>query len=177
MARKTVKVTQPTNIDDLVVLFEKIILRNDGVLPAVPQTTIYVTLGALLGLVVPTVSTSINPSGPTPPPGTHKVPEEVAAPMRVMYPSLKRNYLDSVALRGLLQTTSNTLQTQLGIAAAQTAATTGTARNLTTRASKLLQAVFAGSENELETYGFTVVVGTASGPTPTPPPPVPPPGP
>jgi len=169
MARKTVKVTQPTSIDDLVVLFEKIILRNDGALPAVPQTTIYVTLGALLGLVVPTVSATI-PSGPTPPPGTHKLSEDVAAPMRALYPSLKRNYLDYVALRGLLQTTSNTLQTQLGIAAAQTVGTTGTARNLITRASKLLLAVFAGSESELETYGFTVVVGTASGPTPAPPP-------
>ena len=48
MARKTIRVNLPSNIDDLVVLFEKIIVRNDGVLPAVPQTTIYVTLGALL---------------------------------------------------------------------------------------------------------------------------------
>ena len=174
MARKTIKVNSPTGIDDLVVLFEKIIQRNDGALPAVPQSTIYVTLGALVGLTVLPVTATSAGGGPTPPPGTHKVPEEIAAPMRALYPSVKRNYLDYVALRGLLQTTSNTLQTQLGLAAGQTFATTGTARNLVSRVSKVLLGVFAGSENELETYGFQVVVGTASGPTtPTPTPPTP----
>ena len=90
--------------------------------------------------------------------------------MRTLYPSLKRNYLDPVALRGLLQSTSNNIQTQLGIAAGQTLVSSGTARNLISRASKVLLGVHAGVENELETYGFTVVVGTASGPGPTPPP-------
>src|SRR5882672_11252075 len=91
MARKTVKVTQPGNIDDTVLTFEKIVQRNDGVLPAVPQSTIYITLGALVGLSVPAVASGPTGSPPTPPPGTHKVPEDIAAPMRALYPSLKRN--------------------------------------------------------------------------------------
>ncbi len=89
--------------------------------------------------------------------------------------AFRRNYLDYLALRALLQTTSNTLQSQLGLSAGQTVQTTGTVRNLLSRASKVLQGLFAGSESELETYGFTVVVGTAAGPTspPTTPAPVP----
>ena len=79
---------------------------------------------------------------------------------------MKRNYLDYLTLKGLLQTTSNTLQTQLGLSAGQAVGTTGTVRNLLSRASKVLQGLFAGSESELETYGFAVVVGTASVPVP-----------
>ncbi len=169
MARKTVKVTQPMNIDDTVIAFEKLILRNDGVLPAVPQSTIYITLGALVGLNVPTMSSGTSGSTAPPPPGTHKVPEDIAAPMRALYPSLKRNYLDFVAVRSLFASTTNNLQAQLGFADGQSLATNGTARNLINRAIKALLGVFGGSENELETYGVSVTVGTASGPTPTPP--------
>ena len=165
MSRKTVKVNLPENIDDLVALMERMIVRNDGSLPAVPVSTIHITLAALVGLSAPAVGSGSAGSPPPTPPGTHKIPEEIAAPMRTMYPSMKRNYLDYVALKGLLQTTSNTLQTQLGLSAGQAVSTTGTARNLASRASKVLLGVFAGSESELETYGFNVVVSTAAGPS------------
>ena len=36
MARKTVKVVQPNNIDDCVSVFEKILARNDGTCPPCP---------------------------------------------------------------------------------------------------------------------------------------------
>ena len=173
MARKTLRVPLPDNIDDTVTLIERVLLRNDGVLPAVPLSTIHVTLAALVGLSAPAVGGGSAGSPPPAPPGTHKIPEEIAAPLRTMYPGMKRNYLDYLALKALLQTTSNTLQTQLGLSAGQTVQTAGTARNLVSRASKVLLGVFAGSESELETYGFTVVVGTAA--SPTTPPPVPPP--
>ena len=170
MSRKTVKVEMPRVIDDVVQLFERIIARNDGVLPAVPQSTIYIALGALVGLAVPAVIGG-NPGMPPPlPPGTHKIPEDIALPMRTLYPSLKRNFLDLMALRALVQSTSNNIQSQLGLAAGQTLVSSGTARNLISRVSKILLGVHFGVENELETYGFAVVVGTASSPTPTPPP-------
>ena len=60
MSRKTVKVEMPRVIDDVVLLFERIVARNDGVLPAVPQSTIYIALGALVGLAVPAAR---SPSG------------------------------------------------------------------------------------------------------------------
>ena len=123
-----------------------------------------------MGLAVTPVVAGNPGLTPPLPPGTHKISEDIALTMRTLYPSLKRNYLDLVALRGLLQSTSNNIQTQLGIAAGQTLVSSGTARNLISRASKVLLGVHAGVENELETYGFTVVVGTASGPNPTPPP-------
>ena len=172
MSRKTVRVAMPDNIEDTVDLIERVLLRNDGSLPAVPQSTAYVTLGALLGLSVPAVGGGTGGTSPPAPPGTHKVPEEIAAPLRTMFPTMKRNYLDYVALKGLLQTTSNTLQTQLGLSAGQTVQTAGTARNLIGRAAKVLLGVFAGNESELETYGFQVVVSTAAGPS-SPPTPVP----
>lgn len=173
MSRKTVRVKLPDNIDDLVLAFEKIILRNDGVLPVVPQSTIYITLGALVGLSVPAVSGGTGGTSPPTPPGTRKIPEtELAVPMRTLYPALKRNYLDYVALKGLLQTTSNTIQTQLGLSAGQAVQTAGTARNLVSRAAKVLLGLFAGNESELETYGLSVTVGTASAPS-SPPVPVP----
>lgn len=163
MARKTVRVTSPSSIDDVVLTFERMILRNDGVLPPVPQSTAYITLGGLLGLVVPPVSTAVLPSSSTPPPGTHKISEaEIAAPMRAMYPAMKRAYLDLVALRELVQTTSGSLQQLLGMLPGQTLATTGTARSLIDRAIAVLLGVYAGNENELETYGLKVTVGTAA---------------
>ena len=59
---------------------------------------------------------------------------------------------------------SNTLQTQPGLSAGQTVQTAGTARNLVNRAAKVLLGVLAGSESELETCGFQVVVSMAAGP-------------
>ncbi len=169
MARKTVKVNVPGDIDALVLLFEKIVLRNDGILPTVPQSTIYLTLGALVGIQVSVSSSGSTGTPSPPPPGTKKLPEaEIGLPMRVLYPSLKRNYLDYIALKSLLQTTSNALQTQLGLSAGQTVGSVSTARNFISRASKVLQGMFSGGESELETYGFSVTVGTAAGPTPTP---------
>ena len=173
MARKSVKVKQPDNIDDAVLVLEKMVQRNDGVLPAVPQSTIYITLGALVGLNVPALSQPTPPAPVNPPPGTHKIPEDIAAPMRVLYPSLKRNYLDYVAVKQLFATSTNNLQQQLGFADGQTLATTGTARNLINRGIKALLGVFAGNENELETYGLAVTVSSGNNP----PPPAPPTGP
>ena len=173
MARKSVTVKQPANIDDSVLAVERMLLRNDGVLPVVPASTIYITLGALVGLNVTATSTGTPPTQTSPPPGTHKIPEDIAAPMRVLYPSLKRNYLDYVAVKQLFATSTNNLQQQLGFADGQTLATTGSARNLINRAIKALLGVFAGNENELETDGFAVTVSSGS----TTPPATPPPGP
>ena len=158
-------------MDDTVLTFERILARNDGTLPAVTASTIYITLGALVGVSVPAVSGGTSGSPPPLPPGTHKIPEDIAAPMRAMYPSLKRNYLDYVAVRSLYQSSTNALQTQLGFADGQTLATASTARNFISRVIKALLAVHAGAENELETYGLSVTVGTASGPGPGTPPP------
>ena len=176
MARKIVTVKQPKNIEDSIILVEKILLRNDGSLPAVPASSIYITLGALVGLSVPTVTAGSSGSGPTPPPGTHKIPEEIAAPLRALFPTLKRTFLDYQAVRSLLATTTNGLQTMLGFADGQTLATAGTARSLINRSMKSLLSLFSGNENELETYGFSVTVetgGGSGGPTP-PPAPTPP---
>ena len=167
MARKSVTVAQPKNIEDAVLLFERMLQRNDGALPTVPASTIYITLGALVGLSVPNVSSGSPVGGVPTPPGTHKIPEDIAAPMRALYPSLKRNYLDYLAVKALLATATNGLQTQLGFAAGQSLATTGTARSFISRAIKSLLAVFAGNENELETYGLQVTVSSGGG-TPTP---------
>ena len=98
MARKSVTVKQPKNIDDAVLAVERMLLRNDGVLPVVPASTIYITLGALVGLNVTATSSGSGGTPPSPPPGTHKIPEDIAAPMRALYPRLKRNYLDYVAV-------------------------------------------------------------------------------
>lgn len=173
MSRKTVKVNLPDNIDDTVALVERVILRNDGSLPAVPVSTVHITLAALVGLSAPAVGSGSAGSPPPTPPGTHKIPEEIAGPLRILFPAMKRNYLDYLALKALLQTTSNSLQTQLGLSAGQTVSTAGTARNLVSRVSKVLLGVFAGSESELETYGFSVVVSTAAGPSAPVPVPVP----
>ena len=92
--------------------------------------------------------------------------------MRALYPLLKRNYLDYLAVKSLLATTTNGLQSQLGFADGQSLATTGTARNLVSCAVKGLLGIFAGNENELETYGLQVTVSTAGSgggtPAPTP---------
>ena len=169
MAKKLVSVKQPTNIEDSILLIERIILRNDGVLPTVPNSIIYTTLGALVGLSVPTVSGGTGGTSPPAPPGTHKIPEDIALPLRLMYPSLKRNFLDYIAVKALFATVTNNLQQQLGFADGQTLSTVGTARNLINRIIKSLLSVHAGNENELETYGFPVTVTTGGGPT-TPPP-------
>lgn len=168
MARKSVTVKQPKNIDDSVLAVERMLLRNDGVLPVVPQSTIFVTLGALVGLNVTPPSQPTPPAPVNVPPGTHKIPEEIAGPLRTLYPSMKRNYLDYVAVKQLFGTATNNLQQQLGFADGQTLATTGTVRNLVNRAIKSLLGVFAGNENELETYGLAVTVDSG---TTTPPPP------
>jgi hypothetical protein len=164
MSRKTVRVTIPENIDELVVTLERMVLRNDGVLPAVPASTIYIAIGALVGVTVPAVTGGSTGTPPPPPPGTHKIPEDLAAPMRTMYPGVKRAYLDLVALRSLTQTTSNNLQQSLGLATGQSVSSEGTARNLISRAVKVLLGVFSGRENELETYGIPVSIGTAAAP-------------
>ena len=169
MARKVVKVKAPGNAEDTVILLERILLRNDGVLPAVPVSTIYIPLGALVGLNVPALSGGTGGTSPPAPPGTHKIPEEIAAPLRAAYPGIKRTYLDYIAIKELLATTTNSLMAQLGFAKGQAISTTGTARNLISRATKALLGIHAGNENELETYGFSVTVDTAAGPTHTPP--------
>ena len=73
-----------------------------------------------------------------------------------------------VALKSLLQTTSNTIQTQLGLSPGQNVQTMGTVRNYLSRAAKVLLGLYAGNESEQETYGFSVVVGTAASPSSTP---------
>lgn len=171
MARKSVSVAQPKNIDDAVLVFERMLQRNDGSLPAVPASTIYMTLGALVGVSVPAVSGGSAGTPPPAPPGTHKISEDIAVPMRALYPSLKRNYLDYLAVKSLFATTTNGLQTQLGFADGQMVSTAATARSYINRAIKGLLGVFAGNENELETYGLQVTVSSGSsggGGTPTP---------
>ena len=169
MARKVVKVKVPGSAEDTVILLERILLRNDGTLPTVPASTIYIALGALVGLSVPAVGGGTGGTSPPAPPGTHKIPEEIAAPLRAGYPAIKRAFLDYIAVKELFATSTNSLMSLLGFAQGQAISTTGTARNLISRATKALLGIHAGNENELETYGFLVTVDTASGPTPTPP--------
>lgn len=94
--------------------------------------------------------------------GTHKIPEDIAAPLRTLYPVLKSQYLDYVLLRSKLQTVGESLQTKLGTLPTQTVQTEGTARNLVGKAVKVLLGVLSGNESEIETYGLPVVVGAAA---------------
>ena len=50
MSRKTVRVEVPENIDDLVVAVERMLLRNDGVLQLVPESTLPWQIADALGV-------------------------------------------------------------------------------------------------------------------------------
>lgn len=162
MSRKTVRVEIPENIDSLMSAFEKMLLRNDGSLPAVPPSSLPWTVAARLGVTTLPAAPVFTPPAPAATGGTRRIPEEMAAPMRALYPVLKREYEDFVVVRALTQSLGESVQDRLGLGVAQTVTTPNTARNLVGRAVKSLLAVFAGNENELETYGLKVVVGAAA---------------
>ena len=79
-----------------------------------------------------------------------------------MYPVLKSQHRDYLVLRGKLQSLSELLQQKLGILPGQAVQSAGTARNMMSSVVKALLAVTAPNESEIETYGLTVVVGTAA---------------
>ena len=163
MARKTVRVDIPENIDALVLAVEKILKRNDGVLQPVPESTLPWQIADALGapLTQPLPASSLPAVSPTPA-GTHKIPEDIIGPLRTMYAVLKQQHRDYKILSAKLQTVSESLQTKLGLSPGQVVATAGTARNIISNIVKVLLGVLAGNESEIETYGLNVVVGTAA---------------
>ena len=163
MSRKTVRVEIPENIDDLVLAVERVLLRNDGVLQPVPESTLPWQIADALGkpLTQPTPPSSLTPVSPTPA-GTHSIPESIIGPLRTLYPVLKSQHRDYLVLRTKLQSLSELLQQKLGILPGQAVQSAGTARNMMSSIVKALLAVTAPNESEIETYGLTVVVGTAA---------------
>jgi len=142
MARKTVQVEIPENMDDLVTLLEGILLKNDGVLPALPGQP------------------ATTPNG-----GANALPEnEIAKPLRALYPTLKQEYNELLAARAIVVSRTDSVQQKLGLGDGQNRGTDGTVLNLATRALKVLLALYSGRENEAETWGFNVTTGEAKMP-------------
>lgn len=163
MSRKTVRVEIPENIDALVLVVERVLLRNDGVLQPVPASTLPWQIADALGapLTQPLPASSLGAVSPTPA-GTHKIPEEIIGPLRTMYPILKSQHRDYTALKTKFQSVSESLQQKLGLLPGQAVQTEGSARNIVSKVVKVLLSVLAPNESEIETYGLEVVVGNAA---------------
>lgn len=143
MARKTVRSEIPENIDDLITLIESILIKNDGALP---------------GQKVP--------AGAEP---AKALPEdELAQPLRDLYPELKTQYDELVAARDVVTSRSGSVMQTLGLSEGQNRSTDGTGLNLVTRILKVLLSLYSGRENEAEGWGFNVAVGSARAPQRTP---------
>ena len=163
MAKKTVRVDVPDNVDGLMTLIERILQKNDGGVQDPPASWLPWAIAEQLGapLTQARPSQTLNPIAPTAV-GTKSISEEIMLPLRTMFPAMKRRHLDLLALRALAQTTAEALSHQLGIAPGQSATDKTKARGLVGIVRDALLVVHADNEQALEGYGFTVVIGTAA---------------
>ena len=148
--------------------------RNDGVAPATPNANAFVQdIANRLGVTI-SINTTQPPTVPPPPPGTALIPTGLLAPLRTMYPQLARDVATLAVVQDIADQLSTSVVQRLGIAAGQTNENTNTVRAIIARIIPVLKSLLAGNENEMETYGLAVTLGTSSnGGTPPPTPPTP----
>lgn len=174
MAKKTVRVTVPENIEELTETAGTMLTRNDGVAPApTSPNAIVLDLAARLGLSVSIAPVSPT-TPPTPPPGTNLIPANLITPLRTLYPQLARDVANLAVLNDMAEALSTSVVQRLGLGAGQTNENANTVRAHVSRIIPVLKSLLAGNENEMESYGVSVTLGTASTgggtPPPTPPP-------
>lgn len=170
MARKSVRITIPENIGDLTQAAATMLARNDGVAPALPNSNAAVQdIANRLGVSI-TIPTVTPPTPPSPPPGTSLIPTGLLAPLRTLYPQLARDVATLAVLTDYTDALSTSVMNRLGIADGQTLENTNTVRAIFSRVTPVLKSLLTGNENEIETYGIGVSLGTspAGGATPTP---------
>ncbi len=175
MAKKTVRVTIPENIDDLTKTAMTMLVRNDGTTPPLPSANALVQdIANRLGVII-TITTLSLPTPPSPPPGTGLIPTNLLAPLRTLYPPLARDVANLAVIHSIADQLSTSVVQRLGIAAGQTNENSNTVRAIIARITPVLKSLLAGNENEIETYGIGVTLGAATpGGGPTPPVPTPP---
>lgn len=171
MARKTVRISIPENIQQLTQAAATMLTRNDGAPPTLPTPNAAVQdIANRLGVTI-----SINPTNPTTtavPPGTSLIPTGLLAPLRTMYPQLARDVATLAIISEYTEALSTSVMNRLGIADGQTLENVNTVRAIFSRITPVLKSLLAGNENEIGTYGLAVTLGTTStgsGTPPTPP--------
>ena len=170
MARKTVRTTVRVNIAALTQSATTMLARNDGVAPTLTTANAVVQdLANRFGVVIniPPVST---PTPTSPPPGTNLIPTNLLAPLRTLYPQLARDVATLGILTDFTEALSTSVMNRLGIAEGQTLENANTVRAIFSRITPVLKSLLAGNENEIETYGIGVTLGTVSTGGGTPPP-------
>lgn len=171
MAKKTVRISVPENIEDLTRAATTMLARNDGVAPAIPNANAFVQdIANRLGVSI-TIPTVTPPTPPSPPPGTNLIPTGLLAPLRTLYPQLARDVANLTLMQDIAEQLSTSVVQRLGIAAGQTNENANTVRAIFARITPVLKSLLAGNENEIETYGVGVTLGTTSNGGGTPPPP------
>ncbi len=162
MARKTVRINVPDNIEDLAKTMTTMLARNDGVTPAMPNANAFVQdIANRLGVNI-TINTPSVPTPPTPPPGTNLIPTNLIAPLRTLYPQLARDVTNLLVIQLIAEQLSTSVVNRLGIADGQTLESVNTVRTIISHIAPVLKNMLAGNENEMETYGIGVTIGTAS---------------
>ena len=172
MAKKTVRVTVPQNIEQLTETAATMLARNDGAAPTLPNANAFVQdIANRLGVTI-SFNATTTPTVPPPPPGTTLIPTNLLAPLRTLYPQLARDVANLAVIQGVAEQLSTSVVQRLGIAAGQTNENANTVRAIIARIAPVLKSLLAGNENEIETYGIGVTMGTSStggGTTPAPP--------
>ena len=172
MARKTIRINVPDNIEELTETATTMLTRNDGAPPALPSVNAIVQdIANRLGVTV--TITGSTPTPPTPPPGTNLIPTNLIAPLRTLYPQLARDVATLAILTDFTEALSTSVMNRLGIADGQTLESTNTVRAIFSRIAPVLKSLLVGNENEIETYGLGVTLGTSSNGGGTTPPPTP----
>lgn len=171
MARKTVRITIPENIGALTLSAATMLVRNDGVAPALPTANATVQdLANRLGVTI-SIPPGSTPTPATPPPGTNLIPTNLMVPLRTLYPQLARDVATLAILTDFTDALSTSVMNRLGIAEGQTLENVNTVRAILSRITPVLKSLLAGNENEIETYGIGVTLGavsTGGGTTPVP---------
>ena len=175
MAKKTVRVTVPENIEDLTRAATTMLARNDGAAPTLPNANVFVQdIANRLGVTI-SINPTTPPTVPPPPPGTTLIPTNLLAPLRALYPQLGRDVANLAVIQGVAEQLSTSVVQRLGIAAGQTNENANTVRAIIARIAPVLKSLLAGNENEIETYGIGVTMGTTTTlPKPPPATPTPP---
>ena len=169
MAKKTVRITLPENIEELTETAATMLARNDGVAPTLPNANALVQdIANRLGVTI-SINTTTPPTVPPPPPGTSLIPTGLLAPLRTLYPQLARDVANLTVIQGIAEQLSTSVVQRLGIAAGQTNENANTVRAIIARIVPVLKSLLAGNENEIGTYGLGVTLGTTTTLPKTPP--------
>lgn len=162
MARKTIRLTVPENMQQLTQAAATMLTRNDGVAPAVPTPNAVVQdLANRFGVNI-TIAPLTPPTPPVPPPGTNLIPTNLLAPLRTLYPQLARDLATLSVLTDYTDALSTSVMNRLGIAVGQTLENSNTVRAIFSRITPVLKSLLSGNENEIETYGISVRLGTSA---------------